>query len=154
MTTREMRELIALKDRNNAMKTELNQLIQEKFARRDQELSNAKELRDCQEQVKHLQAELSKERVPRATLGQKMVLLDHFKILDFMAALKLDSGKLHKVLHYILDANEKDAGTAYNQRGMQLDSPLNNASNNKFLVKVFHELEMEKEENWAKSRLK
>jgi hypothetical protein len=153
MTSKEARELINLKDRNHTLKTQLDQFIQEKLSQKGKESSNEKEILELKELIKQYQFELSKERTPRSTLGQKMVLLDYFKVLDFMIAFKIDWGDLYKLLSYILDADEKSVSIAFNQRGPQLDSPLNNKSNNKFLVKVFHELKMKEAEIWAQNRL-
>lgn len=153
MTDRELKEMSEWRTKAEKYKKELDELIREKLSRKDYDLNNEKELRDCKELNKTYELELRKERVPRTTLGQKIVLLDHFKVLDFMVTLNLNLGDLYKLLSYVLDADEKETSTAFNDRGKHEDSPLNNISNNKFLVKVFQEFKMKEDEEWAQNRL-
>ena len=149
----EQKEYIRVIKRNHSLETQIKELIEANLKRSKEESDDRKKLTELKLLYQQAQIELDKVKQPKATLGQKMCLLHHFGIIDFINGLQLEQTQKYKLLSYVTDAHEKNVQEDFNSPVKYEDSHLNNASNNKFLVKVFKEFNDEISEKWAQARL-
>ncbi len=103
--------------------------------------------------IEALEKKLKTSKKQKSTLGQKMLILQFLGVLDKINGLKIKQGDKITLLSYLLDAHEKQIEPNFNGRGRNLDSPLSNESNYKFLVKLFTEIKLPDEKEKAEMQL-
>ena len=153
MNSREYREIDKWRTAATKYKKELDDLIQIWLALKKKDRKYEEDIRELMKEIEGHKQELNKQKPPKTNLGEKMALLHHFEIVDFVNKLKLDQTNKYKLLSYIVDAHEKNVSAYFNSPIKYEDSSLNNIPNNKFLVKIFHEFKMEEAERQAQARL-
>ena len=153
MNSREYREIDKWRTAATKHKKDLDHTLEVWIALVNKDRNYEEYIRELKQEIETYKQELSKQKPPKTNLGEKMALLHHFGIIDFINELKLDQTNKYKLLSYIVDAHEKNVSASFNSPIKYEDSTLNNISNNKFLVKIFQEFKMEEPEKQAQARL-
>ncbi len=153
MNRREHNEISRWRTQATKYKKELDDLIKEKLTLKNEDRKYLEQIAELKKEIEEYKRELNKTKEPKATLGQKMVLLHHFGIIEYINRFDIDQTDKYKLLSYILDAHEKSIAPVFNTSLKFEDSPLNNVPNNKFLIKTFQEFKMSGPEKEAQERL-
>ncbi|HUZ58298.1 MAG TPA: hypothetical protein VMU83_05905 [Hanamia sp.] len=153
MNYRDYNEIDKWRTSATKYKKELNDLIREYLSLKNKDRTYEEDIQKLKKEIEEYKQALNKQKQPKTSLGEKMSLLHHFEIVDFVNKIKLEQKQKYKLLSYIVDAHEKNVAAYFNTSIKYKDSSLNNIPNNEFLVKIFHEFKMEEPEKQAQTRL-